>query len=85
MFAVGFNNPITTIQASTQAFGDAKSQGIKYDYAVIMVGINDLLRIGKPADEIKQQLVQDIYKLWLESGTSVVAIPPFAAPGFVSK
>jgi lysophospholipase L1-like esterase len=85
VFAIGFNEPITTIQASQQAFEESKSRGIKYDYVVVMVGINDLLRMGKPADEIKQQLVQNIYKPWLESGTSVVAIPPFAAPGFVSR
>ncbi|KAI8466501.1 MAG: serine carboxypeptidase-domain-containing protein [Monoraphidium minutum] len=55
-----------------------------YDWAVVMVGINDLLRVGKPADEVMKGLL-DIYRPALEAGTNVLAIAPLAAPGFVSR
>ncbi|KAF8059433.1 Sh3yl1 [Scenedesmus sp. PABB004] len=51
---------------------------------VVSIGINDLLRGGSPAADIMaglQPLLDDV----LEKGIPVIAIPPFAAPGFVSQ
>lgn len=66
------------------SLNSAKSSGHGYDYTVVMVGINDLLREGKSADDVMSGLRQ-IYDAALSSGSNVIAIPPFAAPGFVSK
>lgn len=49
-----------------------------------MVGINDLLRMGRSADDVMSGLGQ-IYDAALGAGSNVLAIPPMAAPGFVSR
>jgi lysophospholipase L1-like esterase len=50
----------------------------------MMIGINDLLRGGKPAQEIMDGLVPMIDKV-LAARTPVILMPPFAAPGFVQE
>ncbi|WIA15988.1 hypothetical protein OEZ85_012727 [Tetradesmus obliquus] len=56
----------------------------QWDVAVIMIGINDLLRGGTPAAEIMAGL-QPLLDETLAKGIPVVSIPPFAAPGFVAE
>jgi hypothetical protein len=84
IFAVGFHRPTTIVPVAMDSINSAKSSGRMYDYTVVMVGINDLLRVGKSADEVMSGLNQ-IYDAALTSGSNVIAIPPFAAPGFVSQ
>lgn len=84
IFAVGFNRPTTIVPVAMDSLNSAKSSGRMYDYTIVMVGINDLLRVGKSADEVMSGLNQ-IYDAALSSGSNVIAIPPFAAPGFVSQ
>lgn len=80
----GFNDPITLIPKAEQEIKAAASAGYSYKWVVVLLGINDLLRGGKTADEIMPGLKQ-IWQMALDKGSSVLAIPPFAAPGFVSK
>jgi len=82
--AVGFHKPTTLIPVAQEAFATAKRKGQQYTYAIVMLGINDLLRMGKSAEDVKQGL-QQIYSMALDAGTDVIAIPPFAAPGFVAE
>lgn len=84
IFAVGFNRPTTIVPVAMDSLNSAKYSGHMYDYTIVMVGINDLLRVGKSADEVMTGLNQ-IYDAALSSGSNVIAIPPFAAPGFVSQ
>jgi hypothetical protein len=56
----------------------------KWDVAVIMIGINDLLRGSTPAAEIMTGL-QPLIDETLAKGVPVISIPPFAAPGFVAE
>jgi hypothetical protein len=79
IFAVGFNNPTTVTPVATSALSAGK-----YDDTVVMVGINDLLRMGRSADDVAAGLTS-IYEAALNSGSNVIAIPPMAAPGFVSR
>lgn len=84
IYALGFSWPTTIVPVAMDSLNSAKSSGHGYDYTVVMVGINDLLREGKSADDVMSGLRQ-IYDAALSSGSNVIAIPPFAAPGFVSK
>jgi lysophospholipase L1-like esterase len=56
----------------------------KWDVAVIMIGINDLLRGSTPAAEIMTGL-QPLIDETLAKGVPIISIPPFAAPGFVAE
>lgn len=56
----------------------------KYDLVVIMIGINDLLRGGSPADDIMAGL-QPLFDETLAQGIPIISIPPTAAPGFVAE
>jgi hypothetical protein len=56
----------------------------KWDVAVIMIGINDLLRGSTQAAEIMTGL-QPLIDETLARGVPVISIPPFAAPGFVAE
>jgi lysophospholipase L1-like esterase len=47
IFAVGFHNPTTLVPWARKQI-----QGRKFDWVIIMIGINDLLREGKPASEV---------------------------------
>jgi hypothetical protein len=49
-----------------------------------MIGINDLLRGGRSADDIMAGLKPMVAKV-LASNTPVILMPPFAAPGFVQE
>lgn len=84
IYALGFNRPTTIVPVAMDSINGAKSSGHKYDYTIVMVGINDLLREGKSADDVMSGLKQ-IYNAALDSGSNVVAIPPLGAPGFVSQ
>lgn len=84
IYALGFNRPTTIVPVALESINNAKNGGRKYDYTVVMVGINDLLRMGKSADDVMSGLKQ-IYDVALSSGSNVIAIPPLGAPGFVSK
>ncbi|KAF8059432.1 hypothetical protein HT031_005237 [Scenedesmus sp. PABB004] len=84
IFAVGFHNPTTIIPVAERAIQASRRRSRPYDYVIVMLGINDLLREGRSAEDVKGGLVK-IYELALDSGARVLAIPPFAAPGFVSK
>lgn len=84
IFAVGFHKQTTIPPVAERAIQRAKRHGTPYDYVVVMLGINDLLRMGKSAEEVKGGL-QQIYGWALDAGSNVIAIPPFGAPGFVSK
>lgn len=50
----------------------------------IMIGINDLLRGGRAAQDIIDGLVPMIDRV-LATRTPVILMPPFAAPGFVQE
>lgn len=79
MFEEGFHDPVK--------FGPYYSSylaQVEWNVAVIAIGINDLLRGGFSALEIMDAL-QPLYEQTLAKGIPVVAIPPFAAPGFVSQ
>lgn len=84
IFAIGFNNPTTVIPVAQQAIQRAARRRTPYDFVIVMLGINDLLREGRSAEDVKGGL-QQIYTMALDAGSTVVAIPPFAAPGFVSQ
>lgn len=84
IFAIGFHNPTTIIPVAQRAIERAKRRNMPYDYVIVMLGINDLLREGRSADDVNGGL-QTIYSLALDAGSNVIAIPPFAAPGFVSQ
>ncbi|WIA15985.1 hypothetical protein OEZ85_012724 [Tetradesmus obliquus] len=84
IFAVGFHKQTTIPPLAERAIQRAKRHGTPYDYVIVMLGINDLLRMGKSAEEVKGGL-QQIYGWALDAGSNVIAIPPFGAPGFVSK
>eukprot|EP00882_Tetradesmus_deserticola_P003561 GHRQ01003769.1.p1 GENE.GHRQ01003769.1~~GHRQ01003769.1.p1 ORF type:complete len:259 (+),score=73.90 GHRQ01003769.1:351-1127(+) len=84
IFAVGFQKQTTIPPVAQRAIQQAKSNGKPYNYVVVMLGINDLLRMGKSAKEIKGGL-QQIYGWALDAGSTVVAVPPLESPGFVSK
>ncbi|GBF89342.1 hypothetical protein Rsub_02219 [Raphidocelis subcapitata] len=79
IFAVGFQNPTTLGPYAQQLLAKAK-----YDWIVGLIGINDLLRMGRSADDVFKGIME-IYKPALEAGTNVLAIAPLAAPGFVSR
>jgi hypothetical protein len=49
-----------------------------------MIGINDLLRGSTPAADIMAGL-QPLIDETLATGTPIISIPPFAAPGFVAE
>lgn len=51
---------------------------------MLMIGINDLLRGGKSAQDIMDGLAPMIGKV-LATHTPVILMPPFAAPGFVQE
>lgn len=53
-----------------------------FDFAVVFCGINDLLRIGKSADEVANAL-EVVYDAVQNAGVRIIALPPLAAPGFV--
>ncbi|KIZ01719.1 hypothetical protein MNEG_6244 [Monoraphidium neglectum] len=80
IFAVGFNNPVTLVPYAKEML----AKNAKFDWVICLIGINDLLRMGRPADEVMRGL-NDIYTPALASGSNVLAIAPLAAPGFVSK
>lgn len=84
IFAVGFHKHTTIPPVAQRAIEQAKVNGRPYNYVVVMLGINDLLRMGKSADDVKGGL-QQICGWALDAGSNVLAIPPFGAPGFVSK
>jgi hypothetical protein len=48
IFAVGFHNPVTLVPWARSLISKER-----YDWVVVLVGINDLLRVGKPADEVR--------------------------------
>lgn len=79
MFQEGFNIPTT--------FGPYYSSRLasrNWNVAVVSIGINDLLRGSLPAESIMaalQPLLDDTFA----RGVPVIAIPPLAAPGFVSQ
>lgn len=75
----GFNVPVT--------FGpwlDTYMDQGPWNVVVIMIGINDLLRGSRAADDIMNGLTPMIQKV-LATNTPVILIPPFAAPGFVQE
>lgn len=75
----GFNVPVT--------FGpwlDTYMAQGPWSLVVISIGINDLLRGSKPADDIMNGLAPMIEKV-LATNTPVVLMPPFGAPGFVDQ
>jgi lysophospholipase L1-like esterase len=75
----GFNVPVT--------FGpwlDTYMDQGPWSVVVIMIGINDLLRGGKPAQDIMTGLEPMIAKV-VATNTPVILMPPFAAPGFVQE
>jgi hypothetical protein len=84
IFAVGIHNPTTIPPVAERAIADARASGSPYDYVVVMLGINDLLRMGRSAEDVRGGLAR-IYATALNAGARVVAVPPFAAPGFVSR
>lgn len=84
IYAVGFHKPTTIPPVAQAAIQGAADKGRPFNYVVVMLGINDLLREGRSADDIKSGL-QTIYDEALGSGANVIAIPPFPAPGFVSQ
>lgn len=84
IFAIGFNNPINLITNTERSLGAAANKGIAYDYVVFMLGINDLLREGRSAADVMEGLKR-LYSMALDRGATVVALPPFSAPGFVSR
>lgn len=55
-----------------------------WSVVVMMIGINDLLRGGKPAQDIMDGLAPMIDRV-LATRTPVILMPPFAAPGFVQE
>lgn len=75
----GFNVPVT--------FGpwlDSYMAQGPWSVVVIMIGINDLLRGSRSADDIMDGLRPMVEKV-LAANTPVILVPPFAAPGFVSE
>lgn len=84
IYATGFHKPTTVVPVAQDSIASAKRVGRMYDVVVVMVGINDLLRVGKSADEVMSGL-DSIYAMALDGGANVVAIPPLGAPGFVSR
>ncbi|KAI8466720.1 MAG: SGNH hydrolase-type esterase domain-containing protein [Monoraphidium minutum] len=80
IFASGFRNPTTLLPWLREQL----SRGVQYDWVIALMGINDLLREGKPADQIMAGL-QEVYLQSLLSGANVMAIAPLPAPGFVSQ
>lgn len=79
IFMTGFSNPTTfgPWLESHMAMGP-------WSVAVVMIGINDLLRGGRAADEIMSGLRPMLAKV-LTANTAIILIPPFAAPGFVQE
>lgn len=75
----GFNNP-----TRFPPFYLGYLNQVEWNVAVIGIGINDLLRGGYSATDIMAGL-QPLYDQTLAKGVPVIAIPPFAAPGFVSQ
>lgn len=84
IYARGFHRPTTIPPVAESAIKSASDRNKPYNYVIVMLGINDLLREGKTADEVKWGL-QQIYSEALSAGSNVIAIPPFPAPGFVSQ
>lgn len=79
VFMTGFNVPVTFGPWLDTYMGQGP-----WNLVVMMIGINDLLRGGKPAQEIMDGLVPMIDKV-LAARTPVILMPPFAAPGFVQE
>jgi len=79
VFMPGFSFPVTFGPWLDTYMGQGP-----WDVVVMMIGINDLLRGGKPADDIMNGLKPMIEKV-LATKTPVILIPPFAAPGFVQE
>lgn len=79
IFAVGFHNPTTLVPWARQQLSKSKP-----DWMVSLIGINDLLREGRPADDVVRGL-QQIWGPALARGVNVMAIAPLPAPGFVSR
>jgi lysophospholipase L1-like esterase len=80
VFEIGCSQATTVFDAGISAV-NAKPKGY-YDFAVVLVGINDLLRGGRPAAEV-QPKIEALHAAILARGSSVLALPPLAAPGFV--
>jgi lysophospholipase L1-like esterase len=79
VFMTGFNVPVT--------FGpwlDTYMDQGPWNVVCIMIGINDLLRGGRSADDIMTNLKPMIEKV-VAADTPVILMPPFAAPGFVQE
>lgn len=75
----GFNVPVTFGPWLDTYMGQGP-----WDVVAIMIGINDLLRGGRAADDIMNGLKHMIEKV-LATQTPVILMPPFAAPGFVQE
>lgn len=75
----GFNDPV-----KFGPYYQSYLSQVEWNVVVITIGINDLLRGGYPAADIMAGL-QPLYDQTLAKGIPVIAIPPFAAPGFVSQ
>jgi lysophospholipase L1-like esterase len=75
----GFNVPVTFGPWVDTYMGQGP-----WNVVVMMIGINDLLRGGKAADDIMSNLRPMIDKV-VASNTPVFLLPPFAAPGFVAE
>eukprot|EP00878_Enallax_costatus_P027141 GHUV01029194.1.p1 GENE.GHUV01029194.1~~GHUV01029194.1.p1 ORF type:complete len:131 (+),score=33.45 GHUV01029194.1:2152-2544(+) len=84
IYARGFRRSTTIPPVAAAAIRSASDHNRPFNYVIVMLGINDLLREGKSAEDVKSGL-QQIYSEALNAGSNVIAIPPFPAPGFVSK
>jgi hypothetical protein len=75
----GFNNPTTF-----PPFINSYLSQSAWNVAVVMIGINDLLRGGKPALDIMGGLTPIVTDI-IDRGIPVVLVPPLSAPGFVDQ
>lgn len=76
IFAVGTERQTTLVPFEANLLKTASTKNQPYDLVMIAGGINDLLKLGKPAD----QIAPGFYKLYneaLATGANVLVLPPF--------
>ncbi len=52
IYAVGFQKPVTLVPYVNGLL----ARGPRYDWVICLAGINDLLRMGRPADDVSRCL-----------------------------
>jgi lysophospholipase L1-like esterase len=82
-FRPGCEWRVDLLTSTKRVLEKKKAAGVKYDWAVVHGGINDILAEGKTAEQVAER-IDEVVGLLLADGMRVVVLPPLAAPAFIS-